>query len=387
VLLQFTISAALIIMTSLIYIQTDYASSMNMGYDNENVLSVRGLFRLEEGNSAETLRDEIARIPGVNMATLASFTPGDGLNTGLSLKVPGIDERVIIFYRSIYPEFFTQFDVKPIAGRLLDNEHENDRTIFIGDPNSTEPQELNSVINEAAVKTLGFASPQEAIGQVYYRGRQNQITSTIVGVIPDIHFGSPRSELDGEIYMFIPADVRSLIVSYEMNQFKEVSKEIETKMQEMLPKTQTQIQHLQENIAQQYREEEIQSTLLGVFSGLAVLIACMGLFGLASFTVARRTKEIGIRKVMGASSHEIIKLLLTQFSRPVLFANILAWPLCWFAVNEWLNGFNHRIDLLPWFVTVIAVAVLITLLLAWGTVAAHAFKVARTSPIFALRYE
>jgi putative ABC transport system permease protein len=122
-------------------------------------------------------------------------------------------------------------------------------------------------------------------------------------------------------------------------------------------------------------------------TGLGVLIACMGRFGLASFTISRRTKEIAIRKVIGALSHEITKLLLTQFSRPVLFANILAWPLCWFVVNEWLNGFNHRIDLLPWFIGVVTVVVLITLLLAWRTVAAHAFKVARTSPIFALRYE
>lgn len=387
VLFQFTISAALIILTSLIYIQTDYARSQDMGYDNENKLSVRGLFGLQDGQSLETVRDEIARLPGVTMATLASFTPGDGRNTGLSLQVPSMDDRVIIFYRAIYPEFFTQFDVTAIAGRLLDNEHTKDRTVFNNDPNSTEPQDINAVINEAAVRTMGFASPQDAIGQVYYRGAENQITTTIVGVIANIHFGSPRSELDGEIYMYIPADVGNLLVTYEVDNFKEVNSSIEDKMQQMLPKTQTRIMHLQENIAQQYREEEVQSTLLAMFSGLAVLIACMGLFGLASFTISRRTKEIGIRKVMGASSGEIVMLLLTQFSRPILLANILAWPLCWYLVNEWLNGFNNRIELLPWFIAVVAVAALITLTLAGGTVASHAFRVSRSNPIFALRYE
>jgi len=135
------------------------------------------------------------------------------------------------------------------------------------------------------------------------------------------------------------------------------------------------------------REEEIQGTLLGLFAGLAILIACMGLFGLASFTIVRRTKEIGIRKVMGASPYEIVMLLIMQFSRPVLIANVLAWPICWYAMNEWLTGFEFRIDLLPWFVAATAVAAFITVSLAWSTVAAHAVKVARTSPVFALRYE
>ncbi len=387
VLFQFTISAALIIMTLLIYVQTDYAQSMDMGYDNENVIGVRGLGTRQIGDSAETVLNVVNEIPGVASTSLASFAPGDGRNTGLSLKVPGVDDRIIIFYRSVYPAFFKQFDVNPVAGRLLDDAHPNDRTLFIDDPDSLEEQRLNVVINEAAVKTLRFDSPDDAIGKVYYRGRENQIVNTIVGVIPNIHFGSPRMVQDGEIMMYIPAEVNTLLVSYETDQYRQVTKQIESKIQEMFPRVQTQIQHLQENIAQQYREEEIQSRLLGMFSALAVLIACMGLFGLASFTIARRTKEIGVRKVMGASSREIVLLLLGQFARPVLIANVLAWPICWYAVNEWLNGFTYRIDLLPWFIVVVGLAIMVTISLAWGTVAAHAFKVARTSPIFALRYE
>ncbi|MCZ6643653.1 MAG: ABC transporter permease [Gammaproteobacteria bacterium] len=388
VLFQFAVSSALITTTLLIYIQTDYARSMNMGYDNENKLTVRGLFRQQIGdNNAETVRDEIARLPGVTEVSLSSFTPGDGRNTGLSLKVPGQDERVIVFYRSVYPEFFTQFEVTPRAGRLLDHSHPSDRTIFISDPNSLESQDLNVVVNEMAAKTLGFSSPEEAIGQIYYRGRENQIVNTIVGVVPNFHFGSPRSDVDGEIFMFIPAEVRNLLISYEPGRFTEVRETIEAKLATLLPRAQTTLQHLRENIARQYQEEEIQSTLLGMFSGLAVLIACMGLFGLASFTILRRTKEIGIRKVMGASSTEIVLLLLRQFSTQVFIANIIAWPFCWYVVREWLNGFNYQIQLLPWFLGVITLAVLVTVALAWSTVAYHAFKVARTNPIFALRYE
>jgi putative ABC transport system permease protein len=155
----------------------------------------------------------------------------------------------------------------------------------------------------------------------------------------------------------------------------------------MFPRIETRIQHLQDNIADQYREEEVQSTLLAMFSGLAIVIACMGLFGLASLTIARRTREIGVRKVMGASSRQIVALLLMQFSKPVLIANVIAWPFSWVAVNQWLDRFEYRIELLPWFFGVILLATTATLVLAWSTVAAHAFKVSRTSPIFALRYE
>ncbi len=387
VLFQFAISAALIISTLLIYIQTDHARTQDLGYDNDHVMTLRGIGQDQVIDSAETIADEVARLPGVKAATLASFSPGDGRNVGLSLRVPGQDDRIIIFYRSVYPSFFEQFNVRPIAGRLLGDDYAGDRTTFISDPNDLTPQNLNVVVNEAAVKTLGFGTPQEAIGKVYYRGRDNQIVSTIVGVIPDINFGSPRTDLDGEIYIYIPSEISDLIVTFEPGQYRPVSTALEQTVRDMFPRVQTEVQHLQDNISEQYQEEAIQSTLLALFSGLAILVACMGLFGLASFTISRRTKEIGVRKVMGASSLQIIVMLLSQFSRPVLIANVIAWPFCWYAVNQWMQGFNHQIELLPWFIGVGALAAMLTLLLAWGTVASHAMRVARTSPVYALRYE
>ena len=351
------------------------------------MLAVRGLGGQRIQEAAETVQNVVNGIQGVTLTSLSSFSPGDGQNVGLSLKVPGIDERVIIFYRSVYPSFFQQFDVKPVAGRLLDESHSNDRTVFIDEPDSVQQQSVNVVINEAAVQKLGFNSPEDAIGKSYFRGSNNQIVSTIVGVTPDTHFGSPRNLVDAKIFMFIPADITNLLVTYEKDQIQVVSEEIETKLKKMFPREQIQVQHLRDNIADQYREEEIQSTLLAMFTGLAILIACLGLFGLASFTITGRTREIGIRKVMGATPSQIIALLLTQFSKPVFLANIVAWPVCWLAISRWLTEFSHRIELLPWFVGISVVAALITVLLAWLTIAAHAYRVARTSPIFALRHE
>jgi putative ABC transport system permease protein len=388
VLFQFTISAGLIISTVLVYVQTEYARSIDMGYDNERILSIRGLVPDRLGEQVpELVRDEIARLPGVTETSLASFTPGDGRNVGLSLKRPGQDERLIIFYRSVYPQFFAQFDVSPLAGRLLSDRHSGDRTILITDPDSTEPQNLNVVINESAAKSLGFTSPEAAIGGIYYRGQANQIVSTIVGVVPDIHFGSPRAELDGEIYMYLPDQVTDLLVSYGDGQLVELRALIDARLKTLLPKDQTRIQHLRDNIADQYQEEAIQSTLLALFSALGVLIACMGLYGLSSFTIARRTREIGIRKVMGASASQIVALLLRQFSRPVIIANVIAWPICWYLISRWLQAFNHQIALFPWFLGVTAIAVLTTILLAWMTIASHAIRVARANPVHALRVQ
>jgi putative ABC transport system permease protein len=253
VLFQFTLSAVLVIMTLLIFVQTDHARSVDLGYDNSNVLSVRGMSDSEIGDAAESVAQEIGSIPGVSKVSLSSFAPGDGRNSGLSLKVPGQDDRIIIFYRSVYPEFFDQFSVKPLAGRLLSNEYGGDRTFLITDPDSLEPQSINVVINETAVKTLGFGSPSEALGKAYYRGRENQIVNTVVGVIPDIHFGSPRNSVDAEIYMYMPAEIRALIVTYQSEQLKSVVSAIEKRMRDLFPMVQNDVQHLQQNIAEQYR--------------------------------------------------------------------------------------------------------------------------------------
>jgi putative ABC transport system permease protein len=137
-------------------------------------------------------------------------------------------------------------------------------------------------------------------------------------------------------------------------------------------------------VAEQYAQDEARGQLFAVFALLAVVIGCLGLFGLATFTAERRTKEIGIRKVLGARTRDIVRLLVWQFSRPVLIANIIAWPLAWWLMRDWLNGFEDRIALTPW--PFLAAGVL-ALVIAIVTIGGHALKVARTSPVRALRYE
>jgi len=137
-------------------------------------------------------------------------------------------------------------------------------------------------------------------------------------------------------------------------------------------------------VAELYEAEDARAQTFGAFALLAILVACLGLFGLAAFTAERRTREIGIRKVFGASTWDILRLLVWQFSKPVLVANLIAWPVAWWAMRDWLNTFDARIDLGP---TPFLLAGLLALAVAVGTVGGHAFRVARANPIHALRYE
>ncbi|HEX8527158.1 ABC transporter permease, partial [Allosphingosinicella sp.] len=137
-------------------------------------------------------------------------------------------------------------------------------------------------------------------------------------------------------------------------------------------------------VAELYNAEEARSKIFAGFALLAILVACLGLFGLAAFTAERRTKEIGIRKVLGARSRDIVRLLAWQFSKPVIIANIIAWPVAWLVMRDWLAKFNERIELE---LTPFVIAALIALAIAIGTIAGHAIKVARANPIHALRYE
>jgi putative ABC transport system permease protein len=137
-------------------------------------------------------------------------------------------------------------------------------------------------------------------------------------------------------------------------------------------------------IAELYEAEDARAQTFAAFALLAVIVACLGLFGLAAFTAERRTKEIGIRKVLGARSRDIVRLLAWQFSKPVIVANLIAWPVAWWLMRDWLNGFDTRIDLSP---TPFVLAALLALVIAIGTIAGHALRVARANPIHALRYE
>ncbi len=394
VILQFAISAVLIIGTAIIYLQTDFARSRELGFSTEDTILVRGLADPQVASSQESFKNRVAQLPGVTEVALSSQAPGDGNGSGISMRVPGEADRVVIFYVAVDYDFFDLYKIEPVAGRLFGEEFTGDilySQTVPGNEDAAEdaiiPQQVGSVINVSAARRLGFENPEEAIGLTVHRGREDSIEITIVGVIPDMLFSDPRATFQPEMYFLSPQEYGTLNVVYKMDNPEALALQIDALWSEMFPGVRPFRNYLDENIAQSFEFENVMGQLLAIFSALAILVASMGLFGLSSFTVARRTKEIGIRKVMGASSGKIIQLLMKQMSIPVIVANVVAWPVVWYAASQWLDTFIYRIELPVYFIGVSMVSILVTLIIAWGTIGGHALKVSRTSPIHALHHE
>ncbi len=229
----------------------------------------------------------------------------------------------------------------------------------------------------------------EALGKTFQTGGDNVTDWTIVGVVPDFHFATLRRPIRAEFYAVNDNAYNVITLRYQTQDLSALVEYVEQTWAEFFPAIPVNHQFLDENIAEQYQSDRTTATMLAAFAALAVIISSLGLFGLASFTAERRTKEIGIRKAMGASITDIVRLLVWQFSKPVLVANLIAWPLAGYFMNDWLQGFQYRIDLTDpaTLGAIFGGAGVGALVLAWVTVAGHAWRVARTNPIHALRYE
>jgi putative ABC transport system permease protein len=246
---------------------------------------------------------------------------------------------------------------------------------------------VNVVINDLAVKQLGFKSPQDAIGKTFrnelYSKGTGVATLTVIGVVGNSRFGSVREALEPMMFLESRAGPNWMVIRYQGNPSR-IRDEVEAKLKQLAPTVPFEARFSEDIVRSLYKAEDSRATVFAAFSLLAVIIGCLGLFGLAAFTAERRTKEIGIRKVLGARTRDIVRLLVWQFGRPVIIANVIAWPIAWWMMRDWLNGFDERIPLTP---IPFLLAAAIALGIAIATVVGHAVKVARANPIHALRYE
>jgi putative ABC transport system permease protein len=238
------------------------------------------------------------------------------------------------------------------------------------------------------VRRLGLGTPQQAVGKTVKMITNPEyggvINATIIGVVQDSRFRSIRESIDPIIFQSSRFGQGWMLVRYNASDPARVRRDVEAVWKRIAPEIPFDAKFSDEIIGELYAAEEARAKTFAGFAVLAVIVACLGLFGLAAFTAERRTKEIGIRKVLGARSRDIVKLLAWQFSKPVIIANIIAWPIAWWVMRDWLNTFDTRIDLGP---TPFVLAGVLALAIAIGTIAGHAFKVARANPIHALRYE
>ncbi|TFI59420.1 FtsX-like permease family protein [Sphingomonas parva] len=389
---QFAVSIGLIICTGVIYAQTLYARTADAGYKREGLLQIQNVGAREIEPIMETLKREIGKVDGVQAVARTGIGVNPGNNSVTSVYLPGNPKSIDLGTYGVDPDFFSTMGMELLAGRNFDVAVAMDdaTTPFPVNPDAERAivkRGINVVMSRSAVERLGY-TPQEAIGKQVNSGLTypefGMVPTTIVGVVKDARFRSVRDPLQPIMFYYARNFHNALMVRYVGNQPKKVLTDIETIWKRLVPDVPFNAEFVDDRLRELYEREEARGQLFGAFAILAVVIGCLGLFGLAAFTAERRTKEIGIRKVLGARSRDIVRLLAWQFSKPVIVANLIAWPVAWWVMRDWLNGFDSRIALGP---TPFLLAGMLALVIALGTIASHALKVARANPIHALRYE
>ena len=400
VVFQFAISIALIVCTATIYSQTVYARNFDLGYQHDNRLLLKGLGDMPSKEAAATLKREVGKLPGVKSASLSSDGPPlDSNNNTLfyPTSTPNSD-RYIVETINVDVDFFKTYGVKPLAGRLFSADHPSDYAP--PDVKRDHATEQAIVINQAFAEKLGAKRPQDVIGKVMWEAAPEgeiMTRTTIVGVVPDLYLRSVRIAVTPLSYSVsgdgnqssVPGGFNRLNIAVQPGRMKETFRAVQDVWGRLAPAVPIRTAFVDESLAALYDADAQRGKIFAGFAVFAVLIACLGLFGLASFSAERRTKEIGMRKVLGASVLDIVRLLVWQFSRPVLVANLIAWPVSFWLMNKWLGGFKYAISLTDprFLVGIFGGAALLAISIAWLTTAGHAYKVARANPGRALRVE
>jgi putative ABC transport system permease protein len=367
VVAQFSISVVLIISTVVVVQQLNYMQNKNLGYDKDQMMILN--VSQEIANNFQTFKNELKNIAGVKSAGGSSRVPSGQLldSQGAQAEVDGQMQptQVVIKQLQVDPDFVSNYQMEVVAGRNFTDDWQRDSANFI--------------LNEKSVEIIGWSSPEEAIGK---RMNYGGVAGRVIGVVEDFHFESLQSEIVPVIMGNNRTNMRFLSIKIEGQNLRSSVAEIEQKYAEFSPNSPIQYNFLNERFDTLYESESQRSELFTIFSGLAIFLACLGLFGLASFTVAQRGKEISIRKVLGASINQIVSTLSKEFIILVGIAMLLAAPVGWYFMSDWLDGYAYRIGLgaLPFIV-----AGGIALLIAFVTISMQTFKAAFSNPATRLR--
>jgi putative ABC transport system permease protein len=378
----------LIVATLTINRQTQYAIEERLRLPTEQIL-------LAPMGCPAAFRAAVAGLRGVLAASCSSGSALSLDRYGTAFTSPN-GSNVSFRTAPLEQGFLELFSVEPLAGRLFRKDRGEDN-LLEDDPKSTLNPAI--VINESGARALGYSSPRAAVNQfrnwtrVRLEGQRvlfsEATSSQIVGVVPDFSVGSVRDLIEPTVYYIDPGMVGWLVLKLDGRAIPDTLRAVKALwgqqnwLQQRAPGPFDGI-FLNQYVNSLYADIQRQSTIFSAFSAIAVAIGALGLLGLAVFTAERRTREIGLRKVMGASRWDILRFLGWQFARPVLLANLVAWPLAYFFMRHWLEGFAYHISLSP---LVFIGASVLALVIALVTVSGHAALVARARPTEALRYE
>jgi putative ABC transport system permease protein len=368
VVFQFAISACLMIATGVVYSQMDFIQNKKLGFNEEQLLIIPIRDHAMQ-LSYETVKRELMQHPNIVRVSASGNLPG-GSDWGIPYQPEGFPPEQIPAMRvlAVDHDFIETLGMEVASGRTFSKEHPGDASAYL--------------LNEEAAKQLGWTEP---LSKTIAMPNIERAAGPVVGVLKNFHFRSLHEKI-GPILLFIPPpDWFSMFsIRVRPENISETLRFLERKWSELDPGHPFTYQFFDEQFAQLHQAEQRVGKLLGYVSILAILVAGLGLFGLASFSAEQRTKEIGIRKVLGATVAGLAGLLSKDFVKLVLIANLVAWPIAYYTMNKWLQDFAYRVELNWW---LFALVNGLTLLIALATVSTLAIKAALANPVEALRYE
>ncbi len=372
VVFQFSISIILIIGTIIVYKQLSFFQNQKLGFDREKVL-ILNIPDESLLSKVKTLKTRLQEFPQIVSTSASSVIPGIEGGAQHDMKPEGKpdDERWLMYLFSVDFDFIKTLGMELKSGRNFSRD-------FITD--STQAY----IINETAALRLGWKD--DAVGKEFgwYRPNKGLQQGKIIGVVKDFNFQSLKEKIEPAVFTIAPELFSFISVRIKGNDVPETIDKIEKIWNESIPDYPLDYTFMDEEYNKLYESEQKLGKIFTGFSFIAIFIACLGLFGLAAFTAEQRTKEIGIRKVLGASIGGITTLLSKEFIQLVLLANIIAWPVAYFAMNTWLNDFPYRTEIELW---VFIVSGLTAFVISLLTVSYQAIKAATANPIKSLRYE
>ncbi|AKD56367.1 cell division protein FtsX [Spirosoma radiotolerans] len=371
VVFQFMMSVVLIVGTIIVYRQITYIQTKNVGFKRDQLLTVNGVYSL--GKQAETFKQEVMRLPGVVSGSISGFLPTPSNRNDMAFFAEGESSR----NKGVNMQTWgVDYDyIKTLAMQLVQG---RDFSRAFGADSS------GIILNEAAVKVLGFKDP---IGKRVWRfddpQGKTQKTYTIIGIVKNFHFESLRRNI-GALSLVLDANSGAASFRLSSTNLPTLMKEVEARWKQLAPDQPFSYQFMDDSFDEMYRAEQRVGTIALTFAALAILIACLGLFGLAAFMAEQRTKEIGVRKVLGASVGSIIGLLSKDFLKLVLISIVIASPIAWYAMGQWLEDFAYKIDIEWW---MFLLAGLLAVGIALLTVSFQSVKAALMNPVKSLRSE
>ena len=370
VVIQFTMSIFLLVSTAVIYDQLEYIQNMRLGFNKEHVMVIP-ITGQAQRESIRLLRQRVVQIPGVVGMATTDGVPGDQSPRIMAVRSEQMipEDNLIVSVFSSDDRFLEVMEIGLAAGRNFPAEWGRDSTMVI-------------LLNETAARKLGWVAPPDAIGMlvewIEYRGLKGRVR----GVMEDFHVQSIHEEIEPIVFAHFPDAYSDILIRIRPEDVSDTIARIQEAWREVDPLHPLAYTFLDDDFDSLYRAERQLGTVFAVFAFLAIFVACLGLLGLASFSIQQRTREIGIRKVLGAAVSDIVLLLSKDFMKYVLLANVIAWPLAYLAMAQWLQNYAYASEIdFMWFIA----GGIVALAIAWLTIGAHALAAAGRNPVNALR--